>query len=222
MATLESVTLWAHIAAGVVALGAGGVAMLSKKGGPRHRRAGRLYVRSMVLVVATVPLLLVFDPGDFTRQFLLLVAVFSGYLVFSGYRILSRKRPEAPVARLDRVVAALAVVASVGLVLWGVVLALDDTGIGIVMAVFGVIGLAFGGNDLLDFRQPDRRGPWMADHLARMIGGYIATVTAVSAVNLVSLVPEVVAWLWPTAAGVPLIIYWQGKHANHGPLADVI
>lgn len=67
MATLETWTLWLHIAAGVVALIAGGVAMASEKGGDRHRRAGRFYVRSMAVVVVTVPILLVFDPADFAR-----------------------------------------------------------------------------------------------------------------------------------------------------------
>jgi hypothetical protein len=175
----------------------------------------------MTIVIGTVPVLLAFEPTDFARQFLLLVAVFSGYLVFSGYRILSRKRPADAPASMDWLVAGIAVVASLGLVGWGVVLASGGTPIGIVMAVFGLIGLAFGGSDLRDFRNPDRRGPWMADHLSRMVGGYIATVTAVSAVNLAEIAPQVVAWLWPTAIGVPLIVYWQGKYANHGPLASV-
>lgn len=56
----------------------------------------------------------------------------------------------------------------------------------------------------------------MADHLGNMIGAYIATVTAVSATNLTPFI-GVVAWLWPTALGVPLIWYWQAKYGDTGP-----
>jgi hypothetical protein len=176
----------------------------------------------MAVVVATVPPLLAFDPSDFGRQFLLLVAAFSGYLVFTGYRVLSRKRPAVGGDRVDWLAAGLAVAASLGLVGWGLLLAVEGASIGVVMAVFGGIGLGFGVSDLREFRDVGRRGPWITDHLSRMIGGYIATVTAVSAVNLSEAVPTVVAWLWPTAIGVPLIIYWQATYAGIGPLAGVV
>lgn len=94
------------------------------------------------------------------------------------------------------------------------------------MVVFAGIGGALGVADLRRFREPDRCEPWMADHLSRMIAGYIATVTAVSVVNVTALLPGVVpgavAWLWPTVVGVPLIWYWQSKYADAGPLANVV
>ncbi len=225
--TPEAIVLGVHVAAGVVALVAGAVALVTEKGGRRHRRAGRAYVRAMAVVVGTVPLLLAFDPTDFVRQFLLLVAVFSGYLVFSGYRVLARKRPAAKGETVDRLAAGLLVLASLGLGGWGLALVTGDAStafadIGVVMSVFGGIGLIVGSYDLRDFLSPDRRDPWIADHLGRMIGGYIATVTAVTVVNLADVLPGVVAWLWPTAVGVPLIWYWQSTYADVGPLAGVI
>lgn len=102
--TQEVVVLGAHVLAGVAAL-------TTEKGSHRHRLAGRFYVRSMAVVVATVPVLLAFDPTDPVRQFLLLVAVFSGYLVFSGYRVISRKRPAAGGDAVDWLAAGSVVVA---------------------------------------------------------------------------------------------------------------
>lgn len=87
------------------------------------------------------------------------------------------------------------------------------------MVAFGGIGTAFGGADRRTFRAPDRRGPWIVDYLSRMVGMYVATVTAVSVVDLDGVVPEVFAWLRPTAAGVPLKLYWQGRDGDTGPLA---
>lgn len=229
--TPERIVLGLHVAAGVVALLAGLVALSTEKGGARHRRAGRFYVRSMAVVVATVPVLFAFDPTDVARQFLVLVAIFSGYLVFSGYRALSRKRPTDEAAGADWLAAAAVAATGIGLGGWGVLQVVGGSGgpfgnIGIVMVVFGGISIAAGGNDLLAFRDADRRGPWLAAHLSRMIAGYIATVTAVSVVNftalLPGLVPDVVAWLWPTAVGVPLIWYFAGTHTGSGPLASVV
>lgn len=221
----DGILLGVHIAAGVVALVAGLGALSTEKGGDRHRRFGRFYVRSMAVVVGTVPLLLVVDPTDFVRQFLVLVAIFSGYLVFSGYRALTRKRPSADPERIDWVATGLVVLASLGLGGWGLALVLTggrpgESGIGIVMAVFGVLGTGFGLADLRRFRTPTRQDPWVAQHLSRMIGGYIATVTAVSVVNLAGLLPNVVAWLWPTVVGVPLIWYFLGTVVDIGPLSN--
>lgn len=218
MPSLEATVLGLHVAAGVVALLAGLGALATTKGGRTHRRAGRVYVGAMAVVVGTVPVLLALDPTTL-RVFLALVAVFSGYLAFSGYRVLSRKRPADAAAPVDWAAAGLVVAACLALGGWGVALLVAGDSFGLVMAVFGAIGLSFGGTDLRAFRAA-AGGEWLVDHLSRMVGAYIATVTAVSAVNL-TMVPRVVAWLWPTAVGVPLILYWQGVYGDTGPLAGL-
>ncbi|MUV61424.1 hypothetical protein [Halobacterium sp. CBA1126] len=216
MVTAEAATLWTHVAAGVVALVAGGVALATEKGGRRHRRAGRVYVAAMAAVVVTVLPLFALDP-TFFRTFLLLVAVFSGYLAFSGARALARKRPGDDPTPADWAAAAVVVVACVALGAWGVTFVAGGDSFGVVMVVFGGIGGLLGGSDLRAYWQGTDRA-WLVDHLSRMVAAYIATVTAVSVVNA-AMVPEVVAWLWPTAVGVPLIWYWQAEYADVGPLA---
>ncbi|MFB6072219.1 MAG: hypothetical protein ABEJ88_04535 [Halobacterium sp.] len=216
MTSFESAVLWTHIAAGVVALAAGGLALATAKGGRTHRRAGRAYVASMGVVVATVlPLFAV--EQSFLRTFLLLVAVFSGYFAFSGYRALARKRPDDDPRLADCAAAVAVAAACVTLGAWGGTLVLAGDTFGVVMVVFGATGAALGVADLRAFgRNADR--PWLVNHLSRMVGGYVATVTAVSVVNLQA-APAVVAWLWPTAVGVPLIWYWQAEYGDRGPLA---
>ncbi len=218
MVSLEAVALALHVAAGVVALFAGLGALATTKGGLAHRRAGRVYVAAMAVVVGTVPVLLALDPTTL-RAFLALVAVFSGYLAFSGYRVLSRKRPADDAHAVDWAAAGLVVAACLALGGWGVALLAAGDAFGVVMATFGGIGLSFGGADLRAFRAAAGE-EWLVDHLSRMVGAYVATVTAVSVVNH-GPVPEVVAWLWPTAVGVPLILYWQGRYADAGPLAGL-
>ena len=210
--TLESGVLWLHIAAGVVALLAGATALATTKGGPRHRRAGKTFVWAMAVVVGTVLPLLVIDPTS-TRVFLTLVAVFSGYLAFSGYRVLSRKRPADGDAAVDWVAAGLVVAACLALGGWGVRRLLGGDPFGVVLVVFGGIGVAFGGVDARSFRAGGGEPEWTVTHLTRMVAALIATVTAVSAVNL-TMLPDVVAWLWPTVAGSLLIAYYANRYGS--------
>lgn len=216
MTTPETVTLGVHIIAGIVALIAGIGALVTTKGGQLHRRTGRVYVWAMAVVVGTVFPLLAFDPSP-NRIFLTLIAVFSGYFAFSGYRVLSRKRSSDTIGRSDWIAVLLVIGACLFLGGWGIGFLLGGNSFGTVMVVFSAIGLTVGFSDLREFRDPNRQSPWMLEHLGRMMGAYIATVTAVSVVNTGS----VVSWLWPTVIGVPLIWYWFRKYGDTGPFARI-
>ena len=84
METTANLILYAHIAAGFVALAVGPFAMFSAKGGALHRRAGVVYVWAMVAVVVSAAFLAIYRPD----MFLLGIAVLSFYLTFAGYRAL--------------------------------------------------------------------------------------------------------------------------------------
>ncbi len=216
MVGVESVVLWVHVAAGVLAVLAGAVALATRKGGDRHRRAGRGFVAAMAVVVGTVPPLLALEPTTL-RGVLTLVAVFSGYFAFSGFRAVPRRRPAGFPTRADRAAAAAVVVACVGLGGWGGALLAAGRQFGVVLVVFGAIGVALGVADVRRFGD-DREEPWKVSHLGRMVAAFVATVSAVSAVNLTPVL-GVAAWLWPTAVGVPAIWYLQARHADVGPLS---
>ncbi|WP_075935885.1 DUF2306 domain-containing protein [Halosegnis longus] len=211
MPTLEGWTLWLHIGAGTVAVLAGLGALVTTKGGWRHRQAGKLFVISMGVVVATVFGLLVFNPTTF-RIILTLVAIFSGYFAFSGYRVLSRKRSGDDVDTIDWVATGAVFVACLGLGVWGGMWYLGGQSFGIVMIVFGTIGVVFATLDAWTFRR-DGTDEWMVSHLQRMIAAFISTVSAVSAVNLTPIL-GIWAWLWPTIVGVPLIVYWSNVYST--------
>jgi len=211
MVGVATVTLWVHIAFGVVAVLAGTGALVTTKGGRYHRRSGKLFVASMAVVVGTVLVLVVAAPTTF-RVILTLVAVFSGCLAFSGYRVLGRKRPVDGAGRVDQAAAVSVVVACLLLGGWGVVWALSGRSFGVVMFVIGSIGIAFGGLELRQFHTGSR-DDWMVAHLQRMIAACIATVSAVSAVNLTPWL-GVVAWRWPTIVGTPLICVGSRRYAS--------
>ena len=205
MSTIEAGILAVHVALGFLALFAGLGAFLTEKGGRRHRTAGRVYVASMAVVSGTALALFPFDPA-FDRGFLALVAVFSFYFAFSGYRVLSRKRPADDPAAVDWVAVGLLGIASAGLVGMGGFLWLEGGAFAPVLLVFGAIGSLFAGSDAWQFRRASDPGGWVGEHVTRMGAGYIATVTAFSSVNFLFL-PTVARWLWPTLLGTPLLVY---------------
>lgn len=205
----EALTLWIHIAAGFLALFAGLGALATKKGGRRHRRAGRAYVYAMAVVAGTALALFAFEQST-ARQFLSLIAIFSFYFAFSGYRVLSRKRQADEPTPVDWVAVACLGLASLGILAVGGGFWLAGNGFAPVLLVFGTIGSAFAAGDLLAFSGRRAGGTWLGEHVLRMGAGYIATVSAFSSVNFLFL-PTVARWLWPTAVGVPAIA-WAIRH----------
>ena len=207
METAIRLTLWVHILAGTVALIVAPIALMTVKGGPTHRRWGKVYFWAMGVVAATAVVVAYWR----NIPFLMLTAVFSFYLALSGYRALYLKRPDLGQrpAAFDWIAAGITLVASATLVTLGITKPTPRfQELSKVAIVFGFIGLTISGFDVLRFLRPpaDKRA-WWYKHMANMIGSYIAAVTAFSVVNLHSL-PTTVRWLWPTAIGTPLITAW--------------
>lgn len=198
-------TFAVHILAGVVALLAGVGAIVTRKGGQRHNQAGKVYVGAMAIVVVTaVPLAVRVE-----NWFLLAIAVFSGYLVFAGYRVVMRRRARLQWATLLDWVGhgTMLVVGAVMVGAGGWQIATGSPGLAPVLVVFGLIGLGLAARSVVQFRQPpDERLQWFETHVPFMGGAYIATVTAAVTVNL-TMLPPLTRWLGPTLVGVPLIFY---------------
>src|SRR3989442_13592464 len=89
MESLIAAIRLAPVAAGTLALFVAPIPMLTAKGGRTHRRWGKVYFWAMAVVAATAIVLAIWKPV----VFLALLAVFSFYSAFYGYRALSRKRP---------------------------------------------------------------------------------------------------------------------------------
>jgi uncharacterized membrane protein len=207
METAIRLTLWVHILAGTLALVVAPIALMTLKGGPTHRRWGKVYFWAMGMVAATAIVVGLWR----SILFLVLTAVFSFYAALSGYRVLYLKRPDLGQrpAPLDWIAAGITLVASATLVTLGIAKPTPRfQELSRVAIVFGFIGLSIAGLDVLRFLRPpaDKRA-WWYKHMANMIGSYIAAVTAFSVVNFHSL-PTTVRWLWPTMVGTPLIAIW--------------
>lgn len=213
--SVESVFLvsrFIHIAAGFIALFVAPGAMLTAKGSLWHRRWGKVYFWAMAVVGISAVVMTFYR----LNPFLFLLAVLSFYLSFSGYRVLSMKRPHRGegAKAVDWGVSGLTFVASTVLALygaWGVWLA-GDAEVGLIALILGIVGVLSTGSDLWRYwRPPTDKRAWWYLHMSGFLGAYITTVSAFSAVNFTFL-PFVVRWLWPTVVGVIGMTIWQNYY----------
>jgi uncharacterized membrane protein len=207
------VLLGIHIAAGFIAFFLAPGALATVKGGRAHRLFGKIYFWMMAVVALTAMLMATSQHRP--NPFLALVAVFSFYAAFIGYRVLYQKRPaqgQGPQV-IDWVAAILTLVCSLGLIALGI---FNSHGVflnlGPVAIVFGLVGVSLAAGSLKRFLRPSAdKNDWWYTHMGSMITSYIAAVTAFSAVNLPRFMPStprIVIWLWPALIGGPAIAIW--------------
>ena len=196
-----------HITVGTTALVVAPVAMVVRKGGKAHRLWGWVFFWAMFAIFLSALALLVFRPN----VFLFIISILSFYLVFSGTRALHRKRPDRgqKATWLDWTGAGIALAAGLGFVLWGALPLLRLTQSDVSVS-FSILGLAFGyflaQTAVTDFRSfvtpsPDRNW-WWYYHMDRMVGGYLAAVTAFMVQNVGPLLPESLEWTVWVAPGL--------------------
>lgn len=196
--------VYAHAALGGIALLTGLIALLVKKGSKNHILSGKIFFWSMLtsglvaLVVSCLP--------DHENPFLFAVGVFSVYLICSGYRAIQYKNPTVNLT-FDKILAGSMIITGLGMVLVPIIVKSE---INIVLSVFGIFGIILSIQDFMGFRHLDRlRKSYLQAHLGKMIGGYIAAVTAFIVVN--QIFPPLIGWLGPTVVLTPIIFYWTRK-----------
>jgi uncharacterized membrane protein len=204
---IEKPLLYLHILAGFISLGIAYVLLFIKKGNKRHKKLGMIYVYGMATIFVTaIPLSLL---GEF-NPFLFVVAIFSFYLAFSGYRQ-GRDRNGAR-EQIDKLLGVFITATSILFYSMAVSLYLIEDSMWITSVVFGSIALGMGINDLRRMKIVEH--PDFYDrtnlHLNLMLAGTIATTTAF----IVTLNPFSIDWLnWvaPTIVGTPIIIYFSKR-----------
>jgi uncharacterized membrane protein len=207
MKTFLTLILYIHIAAGFTALVTGLVPMFAKKGGKAHVLWGRVYFWAMFVVALTA--LLRFQM-KLNLIFLAGIAIFSFYNTFTGVRLIQRKESLKP-SWLDYFASILAI-ACAFMMLYFAWFAFQkgNTFFSVLFPIFGTFVFVLAYEDLRVFMgkkvidDKDKPVPiryWFQNHISRMGGSYIATVTAFLVVNNPPFIPDLVAWIAPGAIG---------------------
>ncbi len=200
---MEEILLFAHIAGGSVALICALMAVSSKKGSNFHRRVGRIYALGMATIgVTAIPMAIISG-----KTFLFLIALFSSYLVFAGWRF-AVNRSGRP-SKLDWIAVLIMLLTAATMTIGAYIIYAEGSDMWVALAVFATIAAVLG---LVDMKSHISRRTIgkkrVARHLTNMLSGTIATVTAAVVVNI-STDPAWIAWLVPTVIIVPVIIYWN-------------
>ena len=198
--------LYLHICAGFTALLTGLVPMISKKGSKTHKTWGTVYYWAMFVVALTA--LIRFQMKPFLI-FLTGIAIFSFYNTFTGVRLIHRKDNPKP-KFIDWFGAILMIMASLVMLYFAFSSAQKNNIFYVTLfAVFGIFMFVLTLEDLRVFigsKQIDNDVPlqtryWFQNHISRMGGSYIATVTAFLVVNNPPQIPGLVVWLAPGVIG---------------------
>jgi len=173
MTPLHLTNIIVHVTAGSLGLLLGAAALLTRKGGARHRKVGRLFLMVLSVVILT-GLIGVFVFGRNT--FLLVITMLSAYLGFSGFRII-RSKSNQP-RTLDMVVAILTLITvvyflyyfrSIGMI-WSPV---------IIYSTVGYLSLIIA-YDFLRYLIPRERygGLWLYEHILKMVSAFSGILSA--------------------------------------------
>ena len=209
---MEQVTrflLILHVAAGSTALLAAIFAISFRKGAKKHNLAGKTYFWSMMAVAATAIPVSILRPN----LMLFFVALFSSYMAYAGWRFGRKSRyimNRKPYVEWSMLIVGIAMVVS------GFLEVFAGATMGWVLVAFGSIGLQFGIQDIRGWGKTEDFGTRISIHLAHMLGGTIATVTAVLVQQIVPRLDptspfNAIVWLAPTVTITPLIFIWARK-----------
>jgi uncharacterized membrane protein len=211
-----SLFLALHIFFGSIGLFSGSLNLFLKKGGKRHLRVGRIFVFSMI---ATSIFALILSILKF-NFFLLIIGIFTIYLAGTGQRYLFLKKlnqDEKP-KLIDWILTGGMGVVGIVFMGWGIFLLFNEKSMGWALLLFGLIGLLSVRKDIENYSgKSKKRQYWLRAHIARIVGAYIASMTAFLVVNqsfFPNFIPEVIYWILPTFVLTPLIVYWIRKFAK--------
>lgn len=196
--------LYLHIITGSVALLTGLLALVLRKGSVPHKRVGDVFFGAMLLC-SGAGLWLALTGGN---TFLLAIAVFSLYLTLAGFNALFVLR--SPAARvLGQLLASVMALGVVGFAVLAIDAFQNGNGLaGILLTMFGALAAFLVVQDYRFYRHD--KGSVMSQHIGRMVGAWIAALSAFLVVNQ-TLQPPVLNWVAPPVIGVPVIVFWIRK-----------
>jgi uncharacterized membrane protein len=198
-----------HILSGMTAFFVAPIALIAVKGSQTHKIWGKVFFWAMVLVAFSALPMTLYHPN----LFLFLVAMFSFHLSLYGYRTIQQRKSVnvRRSMRIDLLIACMAALCYAGFIIWGISIFFksDNHAFGYIAIIFGIIGMRLSISGFKSFQTPPTdHMQWWYSHMQGMVGSYIATLSAFSAVNFYFL-PDIVRWLWPTLIGAPLLFVWE-------------
>jgi uncharacterized membrane protein len=204
-----SPALAVHVSAGFLLVAVGLIPILSRKGAQLHRWSGRLFVALMSVLLAAAWIMTLLR---FNAYFAALSAT-ATITLFSGVRVLGRKRPDLDPRQRARPLDWIATLAVLAIGAWVLLLVAQGRtgGKAAVSAALVYAAFAYGGWDLWRFLRPMAwpfsPSLWRYEHVLKMLSAYGAVISAFSG-NFLTFLPPPWSQLWPTLLFQPMAVIW--------------
>lgn len=198
-----------HISAGLCAVLIGVLPILTRKGSRLHRLSGRVFALLMIILLICAWAMTALRPN----AYFLGLSASASLTLFSGLRVLGRKRPDLRVADRARPLDGIATlgVMGVGLLVLGLAITGRSDAPPQILIALAYGSLSLGAWDLWRFARPldwpFSPELWMYEHLWKMLGAYGAVLSAFSG-NFLTFLPPPWSALWPTVLFQSLSMVW--------------
>ncbi|MDF4204685.1 hypothetical protein PXD56_17070 [Maribacter sp. SA7] len=209
MENIIKIFIYIHAFFGGVGLITGIASIIVRKGQRNHKLLGKWFSWSMI--ISSVISLVVARMPNHINTFLFLIGIFTIYMVLAGNRALTFKSTKKTKANLtDKLVSGIMAICALLMIGFGVTGLLNGYSHSILYLFFGIIGLFLPYGDYKLFKNTlNNRKLWLINHLSRMLGALIASVTAFFVAGMHQ--DNLWAWITPSVLGTAYIIYWIKK-----------
>lgn len=207
METVIKTLIYIHAFFGGIGLLAGTAILFAKKGNQLHTKMGKIFSIGM-LISSFLSFFICCFPNHH-NPFLITIGIFTVYMILIGNNVLKYKRKNYQ-NKMDRVISGIMLFTSFMMICYGVYPLLTGKGLGILYIIFGALGAFMCYKDFVFYKDSENYKRWTMAHVGRMVGAYIASVTAFIVAGL-GYGGNVTAWIFPTIIGTIYIIYWGRK-----------
>lgn len=198
-----------HVTVGFLLVAVGLIPLLSRKGSPLHRMSGRVFVALMSVLLTTA---LIMTALRFSAYFAALSAT-ATLTLFSGVRVLRRKRPDLDPRQRAKPLDWIAAVVVLAAGAWIAIQVAQGRagGRATVSLALAFAALGYGLWDVWRFLRPIAwpfsPSLWRYEHVLKMLSAYGAVVSAFSG-NFLTFLPTPWSQLWPTLLFQPMAVIW--------------
>jgi uncharacterized membrane protein len=221
MEAITKVLLAIHVFCGFSSIIIFWIPIFLKKGSKNHILVGKIYVLLMWVVVISASLLSLKNIiiGEFVMAaFLGFLAIITANPLWYGIAILKNKKGLSDSYRKKHLAFnALITLAGVLLLAYGIYL--KGEGPGILMLIFGILGMTSGRDVLASYQRKNEKSSWIEEHISGMLVSGIAAYTAFAVFGGSNFFREyltgywtIIPWIAPTIIGITIIRYYKNAY----------
>lgn len=207
MENLIKIIIYVHAFFGGIGLIAGTAIMFSKKGNLLHKNLGKIF--SVGMLVSSVLSLFICMLPNHHNSFLLMIGIFTIYMILIGNRVVKYKR-KGYKNSLDKLISGTMLITSIMMIVLTVYQKIFHNNFPILLLIFGILGLFMSYKDFVFYKNENRHKKWLISHVGKMVGVYIASVTAFLVAGA-GFGNNFYAWILPSIIGTIYIIFWGRK-----------